>query len=345
MEPVSSLAAARSETPGTAAGEILRVEGLTVTAGPPDDQVSIIEDVAFSVRAGAVVALVGESGCGKSVTALSIMRILAPELRIVGGRVLFDGQDLLGLTENVMNTLRGSALTMVFQDPSTALNPVLTIGEQLMEGIIAHTAAPAAHARAMATEMLRKVRIAAPEQRMREYPHQLSGGMRQRVMIGMAIACAPKLIIADEPTTALDVTIQLQILALLKEVQQATGAGIMLITHNLGIVAELADDVVVMYAGRVVERGPADLVFANPTHPYTQGLLAATPRFVRAEPDTHEPLKEIVGVVPPSGAQIAGCTFAPRCPHAQLICREQRPKLDPIGPDHVAACWFAKAAP
>jgi oligopeptide/dipeptide ABC transporter ATP-binding protein len=321
-------------------GDLLRVEGLTVTAGPSDDQVSILDDVNFSIRAGSIAALVGESGCGKSMTALAIMRILGPGLQIVGGRLVFDDQDLVALPDDAMNALRGSALTMVFQDPSTALNPVLTIGEQLMEGIVAHKAVTPAQARSLATEMLRSVRISRPEQRMREWPHQLSGGMRQRVMIGMAIACAPKLIIADEPTTALDATIQLQILALLKDVQRQTGAGILLITHNLGVVAEMADDVVVMYAGRVVERGPADRIFGSPTHPYTRGLFAATPRFVRAEIETREPLQEIAGLVPPPGERLAGCAFAPRCPIAQAMCREQRPPLATVGDQHAAACWF-----
>ena len=345
MSLVSLEAAVTTAAPDVAGTELLRVEGLTVVAGPPGDQVSIIDDVGFSVRDGAVVALVGESGCGKSMTALAIMRILAPGLRIVSGKIQFCGRELTDLPDDAMNALRGSALTMVFQDPSSALNPVLTIGEQLMEGILAHRAVTAAQARTLATEMLRRVRIAAPEQRMREYPHQLSGGMRQRVMIGIAIACEPRLIIADEPTTALDVTIQLQILALLKEVQEATGAGILLITHNLGVVAEVADDVVVMYAGRVVERGPADRIFSSPAHPYTQGLFAATPRFVRADPETRAPLQEIPGMVPPPGARLAGCAFAPRCPHVQAICREQRPPLEALDSQHAAACWLANAVP
>ncbi len=324
---------------------LLRVDGLTVATGTPNETVTIVEDVGFTVKAGQIVALVGESGCGKSMTALSIMRILAPGLKIVEGTIEFDGKDILSLSEKAMNGLRGSALTMVFQDATSALNPVLTIGEQLTESILAHTSANLAQARLKAWEILHQVRISAPEQRMREYPHQLSGGMRQRVMIGSAIACSPKLIVADEPTTALDVTIQRQILALMKDLQQDTGAGILLITHNLGIVAELADAVVVMYAGRVVERGRADSIFAAPGHPYTRGLFAATPSFVRADPGQQSPLTEIPGMVPLPGARIGGCAFAPRCLRAEAICRDQRPPLRTLKAGQEAACWFAEEAP
>jgi oligopeptide/dipeptide ABC transporter ATP-binding protein len=323
---------------------LLSVAGLTVAVGAGDQEFPIIEDVNFSIAPGTLTALVGESGCGKSITALSVMRILAPELKVTSGTVRLEGQDLLSLSEDAMNALRGSAITMVFQDAATALNPVLTIGEQLTEGILAHTAFTRAEARTRACEILRQVQIAAPEQRLRQYPHQLSGGMRQRVMIGMAIACSPKLIIADEPTTALDVTIQRQILALLREVQRVTGAGILLITHNLGVVAELADELAVMYAGRIVERGLADRIFAAPAHPYTQGLLAATPRFLRADPQEMGRLVEIAGMVPPPGARVAGCAFAPRCSRAAAICREQRPPLETVNADQAAACWFRGTA-
>jgi oligopeptide/dipeptide ABC transporter ATP-binding protein len=270
------------------------------------------------------------------VTSLSIMGLVPrPPGEIVGGEILFEGRDLLKLSPKQMRQVRGNAIAMVFQEPMTSLNPVFTVGDQIVEAIVAHEAIGPAEARARAIEMLRRVRIPSPERRIDDYPHQMSGGMRQRVMIAMALACAPKLLIADEPTTALDVTIQAQILDLMRRLRDETGAAILLITHSLGVVAELADEVAVMYAGRVVERAPVATLFDDPQHPYTLGLLGSIPRMALEQ----ERLTTIEGAVPNPSALPTGCRFHPRCPFADDHCRAEAPPLVALAPDHLAACW------
>jgi len=281
---------------------------------------------------------VGESGCGKSVTSLSIMGLLPKgQGRISAGSVVFEGRDLATLKPEEMRSLRGNRMAMIFQEPMTSLNPAFTIGQQLMEGIRCHQNVTAEQAREHAIEMLRLVRIPSPEQRIDEYPHKLSGGMRQRVMIAMALSCRPKLLIADEPTTALDVTIQAQVLDLMRSLREETGTAIVLITHDLGVIAELADDVVVMYAGRVVERAPVAQLFAMPQHPYTIGLLGSIPK-MHGEQDR---LNAIEGQVPTPMSQTSGCRFAPRCPFAVAQCKEDVPLLREVAAGHEAACWRA----
>jgi peptide/nickel transport system ATP-binding protein/oligopeptide transport system ATP-binding protein len=281
---------------------------------------------------------VGESGCGKSVLSLSVMRLVAHPGRVAAGRVLLEGRDLLALSNAQMRDVRGSQVAMIFQEPMTSLNPVHTVGFQITEAMRAHDPrASNAELRDRAIEALTRVRIPAPQRRFEEYPHQLSGGMRQRVMIAMALACRPKLLIADEPTTALDVTVQAQILDLLRDLQAETGMSIILITHDLGVVAEMADEVAVMYAGRVVERGPAGAIFADPMHPYTLGLLGSVPRL----DEDRETLLAIDGSVPPPFALPKGCRFHPRCPFAAEACKAEPPPLREIAPGHQAACLRA----
>jgi oligopeptide/dipeptide ABC transporter ATP-binding protein len=283
-----------------------------------------VDGISFSLQAGRTLGIVGESGCGKSVTSLSIMGLVPmPPGRIAGGEILFEGVDLLKLDAEALRDLRGARMAMIFQEPMTSLNPAYTVGEQIVEGILRHQAIDRAAARARAIEMLRLVRIPAPEQRFDEYPHKLSGGMRQRAMIAMALACGPRLLIADEPTTALDVTIQAQILDLLRRLREETGTAIILITHDLGVIAELADDVVVMYAGQIVERAPVRRLFEAAQHPYTIGLLGAIPELDRRRAR----LATIEGTVPDLGAELPGCRFAPRCPFAQPRCRADAPSL------------------
>jgi peptide/nickel transport system ATP-binding protein/oligopeptide transport system ATP-binding protein len=289
------------------------------------------------VQRGRTLGIVGESGCGKSVLSLSVMRLLPPNGRIASGRVLLEGTDLASLSANAMRDVRGGRIAMIFQEPMTSLNPVHTVGYQIVEALRVHTAHPARELRARAIEALRHVRIPAPERRFDEYPHQLSGGMRQRVMIAMALSCDPALLIADEPTTALDVTVQAEILDLLRALQAETGMAIILITHDLGVVAEMADDVAVMYAGRVVEHAPAGELFANPQHPYTLGLLSSIPRL---DSDTAL-LPAIAGRVPAPHALPTGCRFHPRCVFSGPDCRAAAPELRSVGPDHRAACHFA----
>jgi len=279
--------------------------------------------------------VVGESGCGKSMTALSIMGLVPPPGRIVGGEIRFEGVDLLKLSAAEMRELRGNTLSMIFQEPMTSLNPAFTVGAQIVEGIMKHRAVGRAEAKALAIDGLRRVRIPSPEARFDEYPHRLSGGMRQRVMIAMALACRPRLLIADEPTTALDVTIQAQILDLMRTLREETGTAIILITHDLGVVAELADDVAVMYAGRVVERAPVGSLFAAPQHPYTVGLLGSIPK-LHLDQDR---LAVIEGQVPSLHAPVSGCQFHPRCPFAVEECRRQSPPLADVAARHQAACW------
>ncbi|TVQ34606.1 MAG: ABC transporter ATP-binding protein [Geminicoccaceae bacterium] len=315
---------------------VVRVEDLRVHIHSEGQVLRIIDGIDLEVAPGHTLCLVGESGCGKSVTALALMGLLPmPPARIASGRVLFEGQDLVALDPKRLQDLRGDRLAMIFQEPMTSLNPVFTIGRQLCEVIERHRDVDARQARAVALDMLNKVRIPEPERRLDQYPHQLSGGMRQRVMIAMALANQPKLLIADEPTTALDVTIQAQILRLIKNLQDQEGTAVILITHDLGVVAELADEVAVMYAGRIVERAPVQTLFDDPQHPYTLGLMNALPRLDQAGTE----LGTIAGSVPPAHAFGPGCRFASRCPFADDRCRAEAPPLVRVGPAHVAACW------
>ena len=297
-----------------------------------------VDGISFSIDPGRTLGIVGESGCGKSVTALSIMGLVPrPPGRIAGGEILFDGVDLLQLSTADLRELRGDRISMIFQEPMTSLNPVLTVGEQIVEGILRHRAMSAEAAKDLTIEMLRMVHIPSPEQRFGDYPHRLSGGMRQRVMVAMALACKPRLLIADEPTTALDVTIQAQILDLMRTLREETGTAIILITHDLGVVAELADDVVVMYAGRIVERASVVALFAEPQHPYTVGLLGSIPRL-----DIEQGrLAAIEGQVPNPLAPVTGCRFHPRCPFVIERCRHEDPPLLDLGNGHESACWRA----
>ena len=301
-----------------------------------------VDDVSFSVRRGETLAIVGESGCGKSVTALSIMRLVPdPPGRIVGGSVELEGTDLLGLDEDKMRTIRGNRISMIFQEPMTSLNPVMRIGDQITETVRLHRTMTRKEAWEQAVEMLRLVRIPVPERRAQEYPHQLSGGMRQRVMIAMALTCRPALLIADEPTTALDVTIQAQILALILDLQKELGMGLVLITHDLGVVAQTAQRVIVMYAGKKVEEADVETLFANPRHPYTRGLMASMPAVAALGTNTDTRLTEIPGMVPSLTNLPKGCAFAPRCELAIARCREEYPPLQAFGAGHLAACWRA----
>ena len=320
----------------TPRGPLLAVEGLTVGFETEAGERRVVEEASFSVGAGETVGLVGESGCGKSVTAMSIMRLLAsPPARAFAGRILFEGVDLLALAPEAMRALRGDRIGMVFQEPMTSLNPVLSIGFQIEEVLRLHRKLGRAEARRQALDMLRLVGIGAPERRLEQYPHQLSGGLRQRVMIAMALVCRPRLLIADEPTTALDVTIQAQILDLLRRLKREMGMALLLITHDLGVVGEMCDQVVVMYAGRIVERANATELFRRPRHPYTSGLLSAMPRLA----PKGGKLPTIPGTVPPPGKRGQGCSFAERCARALPRCRGERPELVPVGEDHAAACW------
>jgi len=297
-----------------------------------------VDGISFSIDPGRTLGIVGESGCGKSVTALSIMGLVPrPPGRFAGGEILFDGVDLLQLSAAALRELRGNRISMIFQEPMTSLNPVLTVGEQITEGILRHRTMSRDAAKELAIEMLRMVHISSPEERFGDYPHRLSGGMRQRVMVAMALACKPKLLIADEPTTALDVTIQAQILDLMRTLREETGTAIILITHDLGVVAELADDVVVMYAGRIVERATVASLFAEPQHPYTVGLLGSIPR-LDIEQDR---LAAIEGQVPNPLAPVTGCRFHPRCPFVIERCRHEDPPLIDLGNGHESACWRA----
>jgi peptide/nickel transport system ATP-binding protein len=339
---------------------LLRVDDLRTYFHTRDGVVRAVDGVSFEIAAGETLAIVGESGCGKSVTSMSILRLLPmPPARIESGRIEFEGRDLLTLSEPEMRRIRGNAIAMIFQEPMTSLNPVLTIGRQIAEALMLHRGLSQGEATAQAIAMLRKVRMPEPERRVRQYPHELSGGMRQRVMIAMALACGPRLLIADEPTTALDVTIQAQILELMRELRDqpdprsksdaggGPAASILLITHDLGVVAEMAQRVVVMYAGRKVEEAPVAELFARPRHPYTRGLLGSMPRLgaslvASADEVDGQPRKrlvEIPGVVPSLKEATPGCLFAPRCPNASARCRAEVPPLEPHGPGHVAACW------
>jgi oligopeptide/dipeptide ABC transporter ATP-binding protein len=301
--------------------------------------VRAVDGVSWDVRPGETVALVGESGCGKSVSALSVMRLVAaPAGRIVGGQIVFKGRDLLTLSDEEMRKVRGREIGMIFQEPMTSLNPVLTIGRQLTEPVEIHLGMTSTQSRARAVELLSLVGIADPERRLKQYPHQFSGGMRQRMMIAMALSCNPALILADEPTTALDVTIQAQILELMKGLSKRLGVAMLIITHNLGVVARYANRVNVMYAGKIVERGTAREIYAHPRHPYTLGLLRSVPRL---DEPRRAKLQPIEGQPPDLSRLPAGCSFAPRCAFAIERCRLETPPLDPVGPEHVSACWVA----
>jgi peptide/nickel transport system ATP-binding protein len=301
-----------------------------------------VDNLSFQVRRGETLAIVGESGCGKSVSALSVMRLVPdPPGRIVGGAVLLEGKDLLGLDRAEMRNIRGNRISMIFQEPMTSLNPVMRIGDQIAEAVRLHQTMMRKQAWDKAVEMLRLVRIPEPARRAQDYPHQLSGGMRQRAMIAMALACRPALLIADEPTTALDVTIQAQILALMLELQTELGMGLVLITHDLGVVAQTAQRVVVMYAGRKVEEANVDDLFANPLHPYTRGLMASIPALPSERGRSDARLTEIPGMVPALTRLPKGCAFAPRCQLAIKRCQEEYPPLAELGGNHAAACWRA----
>jgi peptide/nickel transport system ATP-binding protein len=297
--------------------------------------------VSFSIEAGQTLAVVGESGCGKSVTAMSILRLIPEPPGKMAGEIRFQGRNLLECSDAEMRAIRGNEISMIFQEPMTSLNPVLTVGRQIGETLRLHQNMSSSEATERAVEMLTLVGIPEPRRRVAEYPHQLSGGMRQRVMIAIALACSPKLLIADEPTTALDVTIQAQILDLMRDLKARVGAAIMLITHDLGVVAEVADQVVVMYAGRKVEEASVGDLFANPRHPYTQGLLGAVPKLGSSLTGATERLAEIPGLVPSLKRKIDGCVFAGRCPKVQDVCRQLAPGLELKAPGHVAACHFS----
>ena len=314
---------------------LLTISGLRTVFSTHNGDVAAVDGVDLSVARGRTLGIVGESGCGKSVLSLSVMRLVAHPGRIAAGRIAFDGRNLLDLPMAEMRAIRGNRIAMIFQEPMTSLNPVFTVGDQIMEAMRAHDRTASSSAlRSRAVEALARVRIPSPDRRLDEYPHQMSGGMRQRVMIAMALACAPDLLIADEPTTALDVTVQAQILDLLRDLQQQTGMAIILITHDLGVVAEMADEVAVMYAGRVVERAAGPAVFDDPQHPYTLGLLGSIPKIE----EQRDRLLAIEGAVPPPFALPQGCRFHPRCVFAERACTEQDPPLRDLGAGHRAAC-------
>jgi oligopeptide/dipeptide ABC transporter ATP-binding protein len=315
---------------------LLRVRDLVTTFRTEDDVIRAVDHVSFDVEEGQTVGVVGESGCGKSVTALSILRLIpSPPGRIQSGRVELRGRDLLQITEREMRDVRGNDISMIFQEPMTSLNPVYTVGAQIVEAIRLHQKTSRAEAYDRARELLRLVGIPSPETNVHAYPHQLSGGMRQRVMIAMALACRPALLIADEPTTALDVTIQAQILELIRKLQEELKMSILLITHDLGVIAEYTKDVLVMYAGRVVERGPVRGIFASPKHPYTRGLLESIPRLGKARTRR---LPTIEGMVPDLRRLPKGCTFADRCSMVVDACREKEPELEAVGENRWARC-------
>jgi oligopeptide/dipeptide ABC transporter ATP-binding protein len=317
-------------------GPVLEVRDLKTWFHTDDGVVRAVDGVSFDVHPGETLAVVGESGSGKSVTSLSILRLVPrPPGRYEGGTIRFQGRDLLTLPEAEMRSLRGKAISMIFQEPMTSLNPVYTCGDQIAEAVRVHDGADRRTARARSIDMLRLVGIPSPEQRVDEYPHQMSGGMRQRVMIAMALACRPAILIADEPTTALDVTIQAQILDLLERLQAELGMSVLLVTHDLGVVAETADRVAVMYAGQVVEYAGVEAVFARPLHPYTAGLLASRPRL----DETRERLPVIPGSVPNPARFPAGCRFHPRCPIAEERCAREEPPLVVVAEGHPARCW------
>ena len=321
---------------------VLSVQGLTTRFHTADGVVRAVEDISFDLGSGETLGIVGESGCGKSVTGLSIMGLIPPRQgRIVRGSIMLDDRNLVSLPEREMRRLRGEAVAMVFQEPMTSLNPVMTVGDQIAETVRIHQGLRRGRAAARAMEMLELVRIPDPRRRASEYPHHFSGGMRQRVMIAMALCCNPKVLIADEPTTALDVTVQAQILELMGELKKDLGTAIILITHNFGVVADMADRVMVMYAGRKVEEAPVKELFARPMHPYTRGLMDSIPRLGSSKraAGRRSRLKEVPGIVPSLAEEIIGCAFAPRCAFATERSRSQTPALEDRGEGHRVACW------
>ena len=316
---------------------MLEVRGLRTSFFTDAGEVKAVDGVSFNLDHGKVLGIVGESGSGKSVTAYSIMQILAPTGKIVGGSVKFDGTELVGADEKTLRTVRGNKISIIFQDPMTSLNPTYTVGHQLMEAILLHTNRNKKQARERALEMLQLVNVNEPEKRLKQYPYELSGGMRQRVMIAMALACEPDILIADEPTTALDVTIQAQILELMMELQKKLGMAIIMITHDMGVIAQICDEVIVMYAGNICERGTTDALFYDPRHEYTKGLM-------RSIPDMSDDEKQ--RLIPISGTPVdllnlpKGCPFAPRCDNAMKICLSERPSEYWVGKDHLSSCWM-----
>ena len=320
---------------------LLEIEQLQTHFRTQDGVNRAVDGISFHVNEGETLAVVGESGCGKSVTAMSILRLVPEPPAKIAGSIRFQGKDLLKFSEREMRSIRGNEISMIFQEPMTSLNPVLTIGRQLGETLRLHEGLDRKAAETRAVEMLALVGIPEPRWRLREYPHQLSGGMRQRVMIAMALACNPKLLIADEPTTALDVTIQAQILDLMRDLKHRVGAAIILITHDLGIVAEVAERVMVTYAGRKLEEAPVAKLFRTPRHPYTRGLLGAVPKLGSSLTGSATRLAEIPGLVPSLKHRIKGCVFASRCAHATELCHQVAPALESKAPGHLAACHYA----
>jgi oligopeptide transport system ATP-binding protein len=318
---------------------ILEVKDLEVSFDTYAGEVKAVRGVSFNLKKGEALAIVGESGCGKSVTAQSVMRLIpSPPARIKKGQILFEGKsDIAKLSDKEMEKIRGSEMGMVFQDPMTSLNPTMTIGAQISEGLIKHQRLSKNAAEQRAIELLKMVGIPNPDARMKQFPHHFSGGMRQRVMIAVALACNPKLLIADEPTTALDVTIQAQIIELLKDLQKQMDTSIIIITHDLGVVADIAQKVIVMYAGKIVEQGTVEDIFYNPSHPYTWGLLRSVPRI---DGDSKEPLASIDGTPPDLFSPPKGCAFAARCPYAMNVCLEQDPEHTIVTGGHSVACWL-----
>ncbi|MDN5332400.1 MAG: peptide/nickel transport system ATP-binding protein [Tepidanaerobacteraceae bacterium] len=323
-------------------GKLLEIKDLTVKFFTEDGTVNAVERASFDIEKEETLGVVGESGCGKSVTALSVMRLLpSPPAKITSGRILFEGEDLLSKSEAEMRRIRGNLISMVFQEPMTSLNPVFTIGHQISEAIVLHQKLSKKEARERAIEMLKMVGIPNPEKRYWEYPHQLSGGMRQRVMIAMALSCSPKLLIADEPTTALDVTIQAQILDLIERLKEKVGMSVLMITHDLGVIAEMAKRVVVMYAGQVVEESPCEDIFENPLHPYTAGLLKSIPKLEEKKSRLHV----IEGNVPNPLNFPSGCRFHPRCFEAKKICGEKMPSLVEVEGNRKVRCFMRGSFP
>ena len=320
---------------------LLSIKDLRTYFFTPEGVVRAVDGVDFDIPKGKTLGVLGESGCGKSVTALSIMRLVAdPPGKIMSGSIEFGGRDLVQVSMSEMRKIRGNDISMIFQEPMTSLNPVYTVGDQIAETFVTHQGMTVKEAMDRSAEMLGMVGIPAPEKRVHEYPHQLSGGMRQRAMIAMALACRPQLLIADEPTTALDVTIQAQILKLILELQEELGMAVMMITHDLGVIAEVSDAVVVMYAGEVVEYSPIDTLFTDPQHPYTIGLMESIPKLGRKFTTGKQNLKEITGMVPNLIRLPPGCLFEPRCSRAMQRCREERPRLVKLSEGHGVRCWL-----
>ena len=342
MSSMSNTAPAHLASPAV---PLLEVRALSVAFQTRGGTAHVLEDIHLHLRRGETLGLVGESGCGKSITALALMRLIPqPPGRITAGQVLFEGQDLLQLPEAQMRHVRGNRISMIFQEPMTSLNPAYTVGDQIMEPVRLHQGLDAHAALARAIDMLKAVGIPDAERRVHQYPHQFSGGMRQRVMIAMALACQPDVLIADEPTTALDVTVQAQIFDLISDLRERTGTAVLLITHDMGAVAEMTDRVAVMYAGRMVEEGPTDLILSRPCHPYTQGLIACAPG--HDTPSHGEPLQEIPGSVPSLLERHGGCTFAERCSHVQARCHTSVPPSTWVQPGHRVMCWlYPEGAP